>query len=243
MRRAIILMYHNVGFPPKEGRLSSLYVTPRMFRFQMWYLRAAGFRVVSLKDVLDFVNGKDKEEKLVALTFDDGFQDFYDNAFPVLQQYNYPSTVFVVADMAGMENLWDYKETGIKKRLLGWDRIIEMKDKGIAFGSHTKTHPFLSRLSEEEMTAEVEGSKRNLEKRLNLPVEFFCYPYGDYNAMVLDSVKKAGYSAALTTKRGFVHQGDNPFELRRSFIRLNTHPLLFAYKLHSSYEDKKGQGI
>lgn len=243
MHRAIILMYHNVGLPPKKGKLRSLYVTPRMFKFQMWYLKAGGFSVVPLKNVLDFVNGVNNREKLVAITFDDGFQDFYDNAFPVLQQYNYPSTVFIVTDMAGKENLWDYKETGIKKRLLGWDRIIEMKDNGVVFGSHTKTHPFLSRLSEEELTEEIEGSKRGIEERLNLPVEFFCYPYGDYNAGVLDSVKKAGYFAAFTTKRGFVHQGDDPFELRRSFIRLNTHPLLFMYKLHSGYEDKKGQRI
>lgn len=236
-------MYHNIGLPPKGTKLQSLYVTPRMFRFQMWYLKAAGFSVAPLKDMLDLVDKGNDRKKLVALTFDDGFQDFNDNAFPVLQQYNYPSTVFIVADMAGKENLWDYRETGIKKHLLGWDRIIEMKDKGVVFGSHTKTHPFLSRLSDEEMKEEIEGSKRGIEERLDLPVEFFCYPYGDYNDRVLDSVKKAGYSAAFTTKRGFVHQGDNPFEMRRSFIRLNTHPLLFIYKLHSDYEDKKGQRV
>lgn len=238
--RALVLMYHNIGIPPKGARLRSLYVLPRMFRFQMWYLKAAGFRVAPLGEVLGVINGSACDEKLVALTFDDGFMDFYENAFPVLREHDYPSTVFIVSDMAGKENLWDYKETGVKKQLLDWGRITEMKDKGVSFGSHTKTHPFLSRLSEKEMTEEIGGSKRGIEERLNLPVEFFCYPYGDYNAKVLDSVKKAGYSAAFTTKRGFVHQGDDPFELRRSFIRLNTHPLLFMYKLHSGYEDKKG---
>lgn len=233
-------MYHNIGVPPKGARLRSLYVLPRMFRFQMWYLKAAGFRVAPLNEILGIINGNAGDEKLVAITFDDGFLDFYENAFPVLREHNYPSTVFIVSDMAGKENLWDCKETGVKKRLLSWDRIIEMKDKNVVFGSHTKTHPFLSRLSEEEMTEEIRGSGKAIEEKLGAPVKYFCYPYGDYNDRVSDKVAKAGYMAAFTTKRGFVHEGDNRLEIRRCFVRLNTHPLLFMYKLHSGYEDKKG---
>lgn len=233
-------MYHNIGIPPKGAKLCSLYVTPRMFRFQMWYLKAAGFRVVPLNEILGILNGSANDEKLIAITFDDGFLDFYENAFPVLRQHNYPSTVFIVSDLAGKENLWDYKEIGVKKQLLGWDRIIEMKNNNVVFGSHTKTHPFLSRLSSKEMEEEISDSRKEIEEKLGVPVEYFCYPYGDYNDTVSDKVAKAGYLAAFTTKRGFVHQGDNRFDIRRCFVRLNTHPLLFMYKLHSGYEDKKG---
>ena len=100
-------MYHNIGIPPKGVPLKSLYVTPRMFRFQMWYLKTAGFKVVSLQEILSFIKGNDSDERLVAITFDDGYQDFYDNAFPVLKTYKLPSTVFLVSDLVGKENIWD----------------------------------------------------------------------------------------------------------------------------------------
>lgn len=237
--KAFVLMYHNIGVPPKNGKLRGLYVTPLMFRFQMWYLKYAGFRVVPLKDILNFARGENSDKKMVALTFDDGYQDFYDNAYPVLKKHGFPATVFLVSDLIGRENLWDYKELNIKKALLGWDSIRDMSSNRIVFGSHTKTHPFLSRLSAKDMEEEISGSKKSLEERLKIPMELFCYPYGNYNDKVLDVVKKAGYMGAVTTKRGSVHIGDNLFELRRAHVRLNTYPFSFAYKLHSNYEDRR----
>jgi peptidoglycan/xylan/chitin deacetylase (PgdA/CDA1 family) len=230
-------MYHNIGIPPKGVALKSLYVTPRMFRFQMWYLKTAGFKVVALHEILSFIGGKNSNKRLVSITFDDGYQDFYDNAFPVLKTYNFPSTVFLVSDLVGKENLWDAQG---RERLLHWDSILEMKDAGVVFGSHSKTHPFLSKLSGEQLADEIKDSKFLLEERLKNPVDFFCYPNGDYDNRVLETVATAGYKGAVTTKRGLIHRNDSPFEIRRSFIRYNTHPLLFLYKLHSQYEDRKG---
>lgn len=235
--RAIVLMYHNIWIPPKGVSLKSLYVTPRMFRFQMWYLKTSGFNVVSLYEILSFINGKNSPKRLVAITFDDGYQDFYDNAFPVLKTYKFPSTVFLVSDLVGKESLWDSRG---KERLLHWDSILEMKDAGVVFGSHSKTHPFLSKLSWNELKDEIRDSKIMLEERLKNPVDFFCYPNGDYDNRVLETVAAAGYKGAVTTKRGLIHRNDRPFEMRRSFIRYNTHPMLFLYKLHSMYEDRRG---
>ncbi len=241
VKTAIVLMYHNIAAPPKTGGLRSLYVTPRMFRFQMWYLRAAGFKVVPLGEILSFTKGVDQGGRLAALTFDDGYKDFYQNAYPVLKKYGYPSTVFLVSDLIGKENLWDGERLKIRKRLLDWDEITEMRNHGVAFGSHTKTHPFLSRLPAGAVDEELFVSKAELEERLRLPVEFFCYPYGDYDEKTASVARKAGYLGAVTVNRGLVHRGDDPFEIRRSFIRLGTHPLLFMLKLHSGYEDIKGK--
>lgn len=233
-------MYHNIGYPSKGDALWSLYVTPRMFRFQMWYMKVAGFRVVSLDEVLRVIQEGDNGEKLVAITFDDGFQDYYDHAYPVLKSYNYPSTVFLVSDLIGKENIWD-RERGVpREKLLDWDNIMEMKAGGVTFGSHTRTHPFLTKLSDQDMEEEISGSKKILEQRTGTAVDFFCYPYGDYNAKVASAVRKAGYKGAVTTIRGMNYHGDAPFEMRRSFIRLNTHPPLFMIKLHTAYEDRKG---
>lgn len=238
--RAIILMYHNIGIPPKGVSLKSLYVTPRMFRFQMWYLKTAGFKVVALREILSFINGTNSNKRLVSITFDDGYQDFYDNAFPVLRTYKFPSTVFLVSDLVGKKNLWDAQG---KERLLQWDSVLEMQDAGIVFGSHSQTHPFLSKLSGNDLEDEIKGSKFLLEEKLKNPVDFFCYPNGDYDNRVLETVATAGYTGAVTTKRGLIHRNDSPFEMRRSFIRYNTHPFLFLYKLHSRYEDRKGLRI
>jgi peptidoglycan/xylan/chitin deacetylase (PgdA/CDA1 family) len=118
---------------------------------------------------------------------------------------------------------------------------LKLKGEGVTFGSHSKTHPFLSRLSEKDVMEEVINSKSALEDKLQLPVEFFCYPYGDYDRRVIDLVKNAGYKAAFTTKRGLIHRYDDPFEIRRSFIRNTTNPILFVLRLCSDYENRKGR--
>lgn len=242
MDRAIILMYHNIAEPPSGKDPVGLYVSPRMFRFQMWYLKAAGFRVVPLNDIADFINGKSADKKIAALTFDDGYQDFYENAYPVLRAYKFPSAVFIVSDLVGKENAWDYRNVNVRKSLMRWETIHRLKKEGVTFGSHTRTHPFLSRLSPEAAIDEIYNSKLQLEEQLQLQVDFFCYPYGDYNAQTTEAVKQAGYKLAVTTKRGLVHKKDNIFEVRRSFIRRHTNPLLFLCRLHLPYEDWKKSG-
>ena len=233
-------MYHNIGIPPKGIKFRGLYVLPLMFRFQMWYLKIAGFKVVPLRDIVDFIKGRNSHEKLVAITFDDGYQDFYDKAYPVIRKYHYPATVFIVSGFVGKENLWDYKELNVRKKLLDWNQILELKQNGVDPGGHSKTHPYLSQLSIEELQTEILDSKTTMEEKLKCPVDYFCYPYGDYNEKVVEVVTQAKYQGAVTVQRGFVLQGDNPFEIKRVLIKFNTHPLLFILKLYTSYETRKG---
>ncbi|MDA8432118.1 MAG: polysaccharide deacetylase family protein, partial [Nitrospiraceae bacterium] len=110
MSRAIVLMYHHVGSPPRGGDPLGLYVSPGMFRFQMWHLKTAGFTVVPLAEIADFAAGRSGGKRMVSLTFDDGYQDFFDNAFPVLRKYRFPSTVFLVTDLIGRENSWEAED-------------------------------------------------------------------------------------------------------------------------------------
>ena len=234
---SIVLMYHNIAKPLPGGGLRSLYVTPRMFAYQMWYLKTAGLRVVPLEEIAagDDAPGR----RRVALTFDDGFEDFYLNAWPVLRRYGFPSTVFLVSGNMGGVNTWD-TDVGVTKKVLTWEQAAGMKGSGVSFGSHTVSHPFLSRLPEERIRTEVEASKREIEERLGVPADTFCYPFGDYDERVVRAVKAAGYRCGVTTRRGLVRSGDDPFEMRRSFIKLNTHPLLFGIKLHTRYEEGRG---
>jgi peptidoglycan/xylan/chitin deacetylase (PgdA/CDA1 family) len=240
MSKAVVLMYHNIGMPPKTAKKRGLYVTPRMFGFQMWYLKAAGFRVVPLVDFTDFISGDKDEGRLAALTFDDGYEDFYDNAYPVLRKYNYPSTLFVVSDLAGKENSWDRDRREVRKGLLDWKKLAELNRSGVHMGAHTRTHASLARISGDRLREEIAGSKKVIEDKLGCPVESFCYPYGDYNGETVEVVREAGFVTAVTTKRGYVRKGDNPFEMNRISIKFGTHPLSFLYKLHVSCEVRGG---
>ncbi|MDA8087058.1 MAG: polysaccharide deacetylase family protein [Nitrospiraceae bacterium] len=227
MNWGIILVYHSIGSPPRNAGMRSrgLYVKTGVFSFQMWYLRAAGFRVVSLKEIVDFACGAQKNlsGRLAALTFDDGYMDFYENAFPVLKRHGYPSTVFLVSGLAGRFNFWDGGEKGCAEhRLLDWQKAAELSAGGVTFGSHTKTHPHLTRIAGSRLKEEILGSRQEVEDKLGMRVDFFCYPYGDYNEEVLREVKEAGFIGATTTRRGLVCMGDDLFELKRMGAGLRT---------------------
>lgn len=235
MTQALILMYHSIGKPPKGVKTPNLYVTPKMFKFQMWYLQWAGFNVLTLKDLIASVQEDKKNAKRVALTFDDGYQDFYENAYPVLKRYGYPSTVFITPGLMGGKNTWDFYSENAVKPLMDWKTVIDICKNGVVIGSHTKTHPCLVDLSPHEVAAEVTDSKGEIEKQLNRPVDFFCYPYGKYNASVSEEVRKAGYAGAISTLRGCVEKPFDPFGLKRVPVKLTTNPLSFMHRIHKKY--------
>ena len=235
MTQALILMYHSIGKPPKGVKTPNLYVTPKMFKFQMWYLKWAGFNVLSLKDLIASVQKDEKNAKRIALTFDDGYQDFYENAYPVLRRYGYPSTVFIIPGLMGGKNDWDFSHENAAKPLMDWKTVIEISKNGVDIGSHTKTHPCLLDLSPHEIAVEAIDSKREIEKRLDRPIEFFCYPYGKYNAGAREEIRKAGYAGAISTLRGCVEKPFDPFGLKRVPVKLTTNPLSFMHRIHKTY--------
>lgn len=241
--KKIILMYHNIGVPPSNAKMKGLYVLPSMFKVQMWLLKLYGFKVVTVSDLVNNTQNK-HDEKLVALTFDDGYEDFYKNALPILNKYGYPATVFVVSSLIGKTNEWDFSRYGgVEERLMNTEQLLHIQDAGIEIGSHSFSHKDLTRLSEDEMRQEILGSKVHLESILKKPVEVFCYPFGGCNQAVKEMVKDCNYKVGIGSKRGSVFLSDDIYEMRRIPIRLNTHPLLFTYKVLSGFEDRKGRTI
>lgn len=238
---ALIFMYHKIGIPKGSGLQRNLYVTPQMFRMQMRYLKITGFRVVPMDDMVRLTRGEDVGSKLVALTFDDGFRNFYEHALPVLQEFRYPATVYAVSDLIGRDDAWETCGDGTREPLMTEPQLRECGNYGIEIGSHTKSHPRLTSLSPERLRQELQGSRQSLEERLGAPVRHVCYPYGDCNAAVVSAAAAAGYVSGATTQRGRVHVGDNPLELRRTFIRHATNPFLFLLRLHTGYEDRKAE--
>ncbi|SHH20862.1 Polysaccharide deacetylase [Desulforamulus hydrothermalis Lam5 = DSM 18033] len=217
-----ILMYHKVNPDPRTGGLG-LRVPPDKFEWQMRYLSKNGYQTVSLEDVIDhFEKGKHLPDKPVVITFDDGYKDNYQFAYPIMKQYGFTGTVFVVSKAIGNTNFFDVeKKLQPANKMMDWHEIRELAEAGFTIGAHTVDHPHLAEVPPEVARHQIEESKRALEHGLQKPVTVFAYPYGSYNDTVSELVKQAGYRAAVTTRLGLAKAGDNPFQLRR--IRVTGH--------------------
>jgi peptidoglycan/xylan/chitin deacetylase (PgdA/CDA1 family) len=237
----LILAYHSVS----ESRRDALAVRLEDFEAQIAWLRRRGYRSTTLAD---FVAGSAREpERLVIVTFDDGYADNQRLAAPVLQRHGFSGTFFVVSDYVGSDRFfpWDLRklETAPDReayRVLDWDQVRALADAGFEIGSHSCTHPrALSAIPAEECWDELARSRRDLEQRLARPVVSFCYPRGDLDADVMQQVEKAGYHCAVVTPTRW-GLPLSPFTLRRIGVYQENPLWLFRLKttrlLRRNYE-------
>jgi peptidoglycan/xylan/chitin deacetylase (PgdA/CDA1 family) len=203
-----ILTYHSL-----DESASVISVRPAVFERQMEVLAASGTRVVRLAEV--------RSGPGVALTFDDGFENFAEVAAPVLARYGFPATVFLVTDYCGRQNDWPGQWAGASRLpLMSWSRIQELSAAGIEFGAHTATHPDLSRLEAGRAREEMVTSKRRIEDATGRPVESFAYPYGAVNLEVRRLVAE-NFAVGCSTRLGYVG-ADSP---REALARLDVYYL------------------
>lgn len=165
--RSAILTYHSI-----DDSGSVISTSPSLFRRQIEFLAASGIPVTSLDQVM-------QRPGSLAITFDDGFGNVAEHALPLLEQYRLPATIFIVSQYCGRRNNWPSQPAGKVPDLplMDWDDLRGMPP-GIAVGSHTATHPDLSRLSAEEWEREIGNSRQQIEERLGKPVRWLAYPYG-----------------------------------------------------------------
>jgi len=206
-----ILTYHSV-----DDEDSSISITTEMFRKQMKYLKENGISVISLDRLYDCLISSDTLPKnCVAITFDDGFEGVYKNAFPILKEFDFTATVFVVTDYVGKEMTWERVEGVPAYRLSTWDHLAEMSEGGIDIQSHTRTHPFLFELDEKALMDEVEGSMAAIEKHMGKRTRFLAYPYGGYNELVVKVLKRNEILGAVTATCGRAKKDQAPYALKR----------------------------
>lgn len=236
-----ILMYHNVATPPPGARLPELYVAPADFARQMRLLRLLGFRALSLSDALPYLRGE-SAGRVAVLTFDDGYADNLENALPVLAGHGFGATVYAASGALGAYNAWDAEKLGVRKPVMSAAQLRAWRDAGMEVGAHTRTHPYLPTLPDAAVAEEVRGSRADLEDALGAEVRHFCYPYGSYDARVLEAVRDAGYLTATTLRRGRARPGDDPLQLRRVSVRGTEGVRMLALKLLTPYEDRRGRG-
>ena len=212
-----ILTYHSID---DSGSIIS--TAPSVFRRQMKYLKDAGYEAITLGEMATRQKkGAPLSGKIVVLTFDDGFRNFYTEAFPVLSDHNFRATVFLVTDFCGGHNDWSGNPKELpRSELLDWKEIRELDETGIEFGSHTKTHPDLTRLSTNDMTTEMLDSKAKISYALGRDVSTFAYPYGRSNVEVR-RIALENFDASCSTNLGKVSAGHD----RASLNRIDTYYL------------------
>ncbi len=206
-----VLLYHRIE---KAGPTlhRDLFVSPRHFEGQIAWLAKNRYHFVSTEELGLFLGGKTTvPDKSIIITFDDGTADNYTNAFPVLQKYGARAIIFLIADCIGRDITWH----GEPARFLSESHVKKMALGGIEFGSHTLSHPSLTKVTPERLLAEVRDSKTILEQRLGLPIRTLCYPFGSYNADVEKMANDAGYIAGFTLHRGINTSHTIPTRLRR----------------------------
>jgi peptidoglycan/xylan/chitin deacetylase (PgdA/CDA1 family) len=207
----VILAYHSISYGD-----SPLKISPQLFAEQMDWLRANA-RVVSLGEIVSaLASHKPLPERTVVLTFDDGFQDFYTSAAPVLQRWGLPATIFLATGYCGRTNGWPGQPDWVDQQpLLNWQQVVELARLGFSFGAHSVNHPALPGLSVAEAQQEITQCKAQIEERVGQPVEFFCYPYGRWNPLVRNIVNQH-YKGACATIARAVDASSDRFALPRA---------------------------
>jgi len=213
MGKCHILTYHRIGIP-RGASWERLTVPPERFGRQLRLLRQMGFECRGLDAALAWVAaGQGTGRKPVVLTFDDGYEDVYRHALPLLVEERIPATMFLVAQRRTDEWVdWAGKE---HFPLAGWDQVREMAAAGVTFGSHTLTHARLTECDDGRLRAETADSKKVIEDALGREVRHFCYPYGAFDERVVEAVREAGYATACTTVKRAVRPGADPLRLPR----------------------------
>jgi peptidoglycan/xylan/chitin deacetylase (PgdA/CDA1 family) len=217
-RLPLILMYHMVGTVSRDPNL--LCVTPGRFAAQMAWLRRSRLRGVDVATLLA-ARREGRADRMVGLTFDDGYADVLDNAIPVLREHGFTATMFVLPGRLDGVNDWD---DGTPWPLLPASRIAELAASGMEIGSHSATHTALAGAAPEVLAAQVADSRARLRDLTGQPVRGFCYPYGSVDQRARDAVGGAGYDYACAVQpsgqpgpyalpRVYVGQADGPARL------------------------------
>ncbi len=294
--RFVILCYHRVG---TEGLPLYSYLPPKQFEAQIRLVRQR-YRVVSLEQLCAELKGGEDVPPSVAITFDDGYRDVFTNAFPILQSYGVPATVYATVgaiesgqlpwydrvffalqifqgshllvpfdppteyqlsspssrfraalEIVGklrrlpddrrkelcaiLEKQVPLPQDELTGRMLTWDQVRTMHHAGIAFGSHTMTHPVVSQLDPSQLDPELGDSKSFLERKLGVAVQDFAFPFGqpaDCGSFASPVLARWGYRSAATTSWGVNRPGTDPFALRRVQIGEECSLPMFAFKLN-----------
>lgn len=238
--RIPILMYHSVSDEEVANRHPYFHTltTPKVFAEHMQVLHDGGYSVIDLDTALEVLDSPARAAKpSVVLTFDDGFRDFYLDAFPIMNRFGFSATMFLPTAYIG-KSPREFKGT----ECLTWNEVRELQTAGIQFGSHTMTHSQLTSLTLRDIDNELRSSKRMIEDELGEPVTSFAYPYAlpeanrVFTRTLRGALEEAGYQNGVSTIIGRADRADDQFFLKRLPVNsFDDHRLLQA-KLKGGYD-------
>jgi peptidoglycan/xylan/chitin deacetylase (PgdA/CDA1 family) len=222
----IVLTYHSIS----SGR-SPLRISPSLFAEQLDWLNANA-RVVPLERIVAALAAREPlPERAVVLTFDDGFQDFFSDAAPLLRRYNFPATVFLPVQFCGKTNAWPGQPSWVAEQpLLRWEQIRELAQQGIGFGSHGMSHRAFTELQPEELESELVSSKHAITEKTGQTTRLLCYPYGRWNEAVRAAAARH-FECACATSAGLIRSDSDLFALPRVDAHYVRSPVCFRRML------------
>jgi peptidoglycan/xylan/chitin deacetylase (PgdA/CDA1 family) len=230
-----ILCYHNVAMAPKDAPFKLLYVSPDSFERQLWTLRRLGLRGISTSEgIARLSNGTSRG--CVVFTFDDGYADTLTMAAPLLKRYGFGATCYVVSGAVGTYNRWDAEYLRERKPLMSHDQLDQWLAAGMEVGSHSLSHRRPHELPQDEARYEIAESRTELRNMLGVPIEHFAYPFGQFTADIVELVRHAGYSSAMTVQPGVARASDDRLRLPRILVNGERGLWKFLLQVATPYE-------
>jgi peptidoglycan/xylan/chitin deacetylase (PgdA/CDA1 family) len=234
-----ILTYHSISenLFGKVHPYHQINTPVSVFAMQMKWLRREGYRTINLSELLSGFDGKQDLTKTVVLTFDDGYQDFYTDAFPLLKQCGFTATVFLATDRI--------RDTSVRIEgadYLTWREVRELHCEGTAFGSHSATHADFRSLGPDQIDYELGYSKETIEQRIGAPVESFSYPFalpeedGNFIRYLTDTLENLGYANGVCSTIGRAMPKDGRFFLPRLSVNSWDDVELLRAKVQGGYD-------
>jgi glycosyltransferase involved in cell wall biosynthesis/peptidoglycan/xylan/chitin deacetylase (PgdA/CDA1 family)/SAM-dependent methyltransferase len=212
--RVPILNYHRIA-SDGPASLARYRTTPETFREQMRWLRRHGYRAVTSAELVGHLKSRQPlRGRPVMLTFDDGYRDFHDRAWPILQAHDFTAEVFVATDHVGDAARWDGGH-GAPAALMGWHEIRDLAAEGIRFGSHMASHSHMSTLASRAIVREAALSRALIERVTGAPCEAIAAPFGEASDRFVRIAQRCGYRLGVTVEPGFAHLDGDPLRLPR----------------------------
>lgn len=216
--RIPILLYHSVHDQPPAG-FRTFTVGEQQFHEHLSALEDSPHTVVDLDDVVSHIRtGSPLPPRPVVITFDDGYADTGENAFPALQEFGYPSTLYTVTAYMGLRSTWLASDGAGRMPMLDAADLRHLDANGMTIGSHTVTHPWLDSLPHEAVRRELTHSMLTLSETLGRQVTTLAYPHGFHSPRTTRIAQQIGYSSAAAVRERCSHGTDNVFALARLTI-------------------------
>ena len=214
-----VLLYHQLGVEINKHTNLDCFCLRDNFYQQMKFLKENNYNVVTLSDACDYIfkGNATGDSPRVVLTFDDADTSFIDFALPILQEFSFPSVLFVVTGFLGLKSNWQ-RNINNQLNIISKDDLRYISSLGVEIGSHTVSHLRLTNLNDDDISRELFLSKVFLEDFLGKEVPLFSYPHGLYNANIVNFVKSLGYTYAVTCNPNYAHHAFSVYEIPRKYI-------------------------